>query len=61
VGRSAAGRALDESAVRLAVIARIRHAHTNYDEFLMCGVARLEARAQVREKIDRVLEKWSGV
>jgi hypothetical protein len=59
VGRSAAGRALDAAAVDLAVIAHIRHAHTNYDELLMNGTARLDARALVKEKIDRVLAKWS--
>ena len=59
VGRSAAGRALDATAVDLAVIAHIRHSHTNYDELLMGGTARLDSRALVREKIDRVLEKWS--
>jgi hypothetical protein len=31
VGRSAAGRALDAAAVDLAVIAHIRHEHTQYD------------------------------
>jgi hypothetical protein len=59
VGRSAAGRALDATAVDLAVIAHIRHAHTNYDELLMRGTARLDARALIREKIDGVLAKWS--
>jgi hypothetical protein len=59
VGRSAAGRALDGAAVDLAVIAHIRHAHTNYDELLMRGTARLDARALVREMIDGVLAKWS--
>jgi hypothetical protein len=61
VGRSAAGRALDASAVDLAVIAHIRHEHTNYDELLMRGTERLDARARVREGIDRVLAEWSGV
>jgi len=60
VGRSAAGRELDPAAVDLAVIAHIRHSHTDYDELLMGGTERLDARAQVREKIDRVLEKWRG-
>jgi hypothetical protein len=60
VGRSAAGRALDASAVDLAVIAHIRHTHTNYDELLICGTERPDARARVREKIDRVLMDWSG-
>ena len=60
VGRSAAGRALDATAVDLAVRAHVRHAHTNYDELLMGGTERLDARAQVREKIDRVLAEWAG-
>jgi len=60
VGRSAAGRALDASAVNLAVIAHIRHMHTNYDELLMRGTERLAARALVRKAIDRVLAEWSG-
>ena len=59
MGRSAAGRALDVAAVDLAVIAHIRHAHTDYDVLLMRGTARLDARALVREKIDRVLAKWA--
>jgi hypothetical protein len=58
VGRSAAGRALDAKAVDLAVVAHIRHEHTNYDELLMRGTDRLDARALVREKIDRVLAEW---
>jgi len=61
VGRSAAGRALDASAVDLAVIAHIRHEHTDYDELLMSGTERLDARVLVREAIDRVLAEWSGV
>jgi hypothetical protein len=61
VGRSAAGRALDASAMDLAVIAHIRHAHTEYDELLMRGTARLDARALVREGIERALAKWSGL
>ncbi len=60
VGRSAAGRALDASAVDLAVIAHIRHERTNYDELLMRGTERLNARAMVREPIDRVRVEWSA-
>jgi hypothetical protein len=60
VGRSAAGRALEPSAVDLAVTAHIRHAHTNYDELLMRGRARLDARALVGEKIAHVQAKWAG-
>ena len=58
VGRSAAGRALDEQAVMLAVIASVRHQDTDYDELLMAGVPRAVARKQVRPAIDRVLATW---
>jgi len=58
VGRSASGRALDEEAVRLAVIAHIRHAHTNYDELLMSGLDRPSARDAVQDKMEEVLEEW---
>jgi hypothetical protein len=60
VGRSAAGRDLNSAAVDLAVIAHIRHTHTKYDELLMQGVDRLGARAQIREKIDEVIQCWRG-
>jgi hypothetical protein len=59
VGRSAAGRALDPMAVKLAVIAHVRHEHTNYDELLMQGTERLDARGLVRARIDEVLDHWS--
>jgi hypothetical protein len=58
VGRSAAGRALDEQAVRLAVVASVRHQDTDYDELLMAGFPREVARERVRSAIDRVLATW---
>ncbi|MBL7256240.1 DUF2293 domain-containing protein [Paractinoplanes lichenicola] len=58
VGRSAAGRALDPDAVTRAVVASIRHEDTPYDELLMAGVPRDQARQQIRETIDRVLAAW---
>ena len=58
VGRSAAGRELDANAITLAVIAHIRHVHTNYDSLLMRGVDRREAREQIRETLDAVLHRW---
>lgn len=60
VGRSAAGRKLEEDALRLAVVAHIRHAHTRYDEMLMSGTARQDARAMVADKIDEILRRWRG-
>lgn len=58
VGRSAAGRALDEDAVTAAVVASIRHEDTDYDELLMSGMPRDDARDRVRDAIDRVLNGW---
>jgi len=58
VGRSAAGRNLDEKAITLAVVASVRHEDTSYDELLMSGVARAEARAQIKTPVDRVLAAW---
>ncbi len=60
VGRSAAAKSLDENAVRLAVIAHVRHAETKYDELLARGFERHDAREHVEEAIDRVLSRWQG-
>src|SRR3970040_1035452 len=43
VGRSAAAKSLDETAVRLAVIAHIRHTETQYDDLLARGYDRHDA------------------
>lgn len=58
VGRTFAGRALEERALTAAVIAAIRHRHTRYDELLMSGYSRTDARDSIREAVDRVLESW---
>jgi len=58
VGRSAAGRNLNEEALRLAAIAYIRHRHTNYDRLLMQGLGRTSARQEVRDKIEDIVERW---
>ena len=58
VGRSAAGRALEDAAIELAVLAAVRHEDTPYDELLMSGIDRELARAQVRSEVDRVLIGW---
>jgi hypothetical protein len=59
VGRTAAGRRLEQESVRLAVVASIRHRHTRYDEILMESADRAGARAQVREEIDEILRAWA--
>ncbi|MEN9404586.1 MAG: hypothetical protein RL091_3289 [Verrucomicrobiota bacterium] len=58
VGRSAAAKVLDQGALRLAVIAHIRHEHTAYDELLMREGDRRAARELVWPEIERVLAKW---
>ena len=58
VGRSAAGRALDENAVTLAVEASVRHHDTRYDALLMAGIPRDLARERVRPAIDQHLAAW---
>ena len=60
VGRSAAAKALDEQAVRLAVAAHLRHAQTGYDALLGAGVDRHEARRRVQDRVDAVLAEWRG-
>jgi hypothetical protein len=58
VGRSASAKELDEEAVRLAVIAHIRHTETKYDELLDQGLERGMARDEVKFEIKDVLERW---
>lgn len=61
VGRSAAGRALSEGAVISAVVAAVRHVDTPYDQLLMSGVHRYEARRRISAAVERVLMGWAEV
>ena len=58
VGRTASAKNLDEEAVRLAVIAHVRHQETKYDRLLARGLSRKEARSEVEEAVENVLRKW---
>jgi hypothetical protein len=60
VGRSAAAKSLAESAIRLAVIAHIRHAETEYDRLLARGYERREARSAVEAEVSRILARWEA-
>jgi hypothetical protein len=60
VGRSAAAKALDEHAVRLAVVAHVRHVETRYDKLLMNGWDRVDARGSVEDMVRSVLATWQG-
>ena len=59
VGRSSAAKAFDAKAIELAVKAHVRHKHTHYDQLLMKGWERTEARSAVAEKLDQVMREWS--
>jgi hypothetical protein len=50
---------LDREAIRLAVVAHIRHNETDYDDLLAKGYERWEARDWVKSDIDEVLARWS--
>lgn len=58
VGRSAAAKDLAEEAVQLAVLAHIRHTETAYDELLLTGIDRRQARTHVRADVCEVARNW---
>lgn len=58
VGRSAAAKELDATAVHLAVAAHVRHNETDYDLYLAAGEDRRLARDRVSGVIEQVLEQW---
>lgn len=60
VGRSAAARNLEPGPLAMAVKAWVRHNHTEYDDLLMRGMERTDARRQVEDRISMVLATWSG-
>jgi hypothetical protein len=59
IGRTAAAKELAPEAVRLAVVAHVRHTHTNYDRLLSQLRDRRAARDEVREDVDTVLRQWA--
>ena len=58
VGRTAAGRSLEESALAAAVAAAVRHKHTEYDMLLAAGLDRPLARQQVADQVQAILAAW---
>jgi len=40
------------------VTARVRHAETNYDDLLLKGIERREARENVYSKVFKILDRW---
>jgi hypothetical protein len=61
IGRSAAAKSFDEEAIRLAVIAHVRHTETPYTKLLARGFERWEAREQVAPLVDAILAQWEGL
>jgi hypothetical protein len=60
IGRSVEAKEFSKEAIQLAVIAHIRHVETNYDNLLMRGFERYEARSEVENKVMATLYKWRG-
>ena len=60
VGRSEGAKRFDDESITRAVVARVRHTATEYDDLLMRGIDRHDARMLVRDKIDHVVRKWRG-
>ena len=58
VGRSAAARRLEPTAIDLAVRAHVRHAYTRYHELLTRGQDRETARAFVADEVQNILDLW---
>ena len=60
VGRTSAGRNLDEGALTAAVTAAVRHQHTQYDAMLAAGMDRLLARQQIADRVQAILAAWKN-
>ena len=58
VGRSLAGRNLEDEPLIAAVRAAVRHNHTRYDEMLLGGIDRMTARQSVADQIEEILSAW---
>ncbi len=56
VGRTAAAKQVDPKAIHLAVIAHVRHVHTNYDDLLGEFGDRQSARASVHRQVSAILD-----
>lgn len=60
VGRTAAGRNLEERVLAAAVAAAVRHEQTEYDALLAAGLDRSFARQQVADQVQALLAAWRG-
>lgn len=60
IGRSAAAKEFNDSAMELAVRAHVRHTRTEYDRLLARGWERDEARTAVAAAVAEVMDRWRG-
>jgi hypothetical protein len=60
VGRSASAKNLDPATIRLAVVAHIRHAETEYDTLLAETGDRCEERAAIDGQVHSIVNEWQG-
>jgi hypothetical protein len=58
VGSTVASQTLEEDALILAAVAHTRPRYGNYDELLISGYECSEARAEIHDEVDRVLDRW---
>lgn len=49
-----------EQRAKMAVVAHIRHCHTDYDKQLRQGGSRWDVRDEIREQVNEVLDSWRG-
>lgn len=60
IGRTSSAKNFDVTAIRLAVIAHLRHTKTKYDSLLAKGYDRSYARVQVEDTVNSILFKWEA-
>lgn len=60
IGRTEEAKNLEKATIRLTVMAHIRHEETKYDELLVQGYGRWEAREIVADEVRRVLYEWES-
>jgi hypothetical protein len=58
IGRTAAAKQFDPEPVHLAVIAHVRHVHTDYDELLGRFGDRQSARESVGPQVSAIIDNW---
>jgi hypothetical protein len=58
VGRTSAAKEFSPEAIRLAVLAHIRHTHTNYDALVARYADRQMAREEIRDQVLDTFDNW---